>query len=141
MEKFLYIGTGLDIEPISHFSDVKEFVFIDTLPRSQSDNYVFNGNLYYDGFYRHNFINLLIDETCKYGFELVEKILLDQVYYLELLPTSKKEPKSPKRIYDINNFLTNFPDINPSLMIFFNNKTLQTIKYYISTNIIFLQIF
>lgn len=32
-------------------------------------------------------------------------------------------------------FLPTFPDINPCLMIFYNNKTLQTIKYYISTNI------
>ena len=130
MEKFLYIGSGLDIEPIVHFSDVKEFVFIDTLPRSEFDGYIFNGSLFYDGFYRHKFINLLIDETSKYGFKLVDKILLDTGYYLDLLSDVDKKK------YSNDNFLTNFPDINPSLMTFFNDKTLQTIKYYISTNIL-----
>lgn len=133
MEKFLYIGSGLDIEPIVHFCDVKEFVFIDTLPRSEFDGYIFNGSLFYDGFYRHKFIDLLIEKISKYGFELVEKILLDQEYYLELLP---QDIIGKKTIYTINNFLTNFPNINPSLMIFINKKTLQTIKYYISTNIL-----
>lgn len=53
MEKLLYIGSGLDIEPIIHFNDVKEFIFIDTLPRSEFDGFIVDGSLFYDIFYRH----------------------------------------------------------------------------------------
>lgn len=128
MEKLLYIGSGIDFEPIVHFSKVKEFIFIDTLPRSEFDGYVFNGSLFYDEFYRHKFIDLMITNANKYGFELIEKISLDSEYYLKILTTEQKKLWS-------DNFLSKFPDINPCLMIFTNSKTYQTIKYYISTNI------
>jgi len=129
MEKLLYIGSGLDIEPVVHFSKVKELVFVDTLPRSEFDGYIHDGSLFYDGFYRHKFIDLLITDADKYGFELVDKISLGLEYHTQILTDEQKEIWGKK-------FLSKLPDINPCLMIFVNNKTLQTIKYYISTNIL-----
>ena len=32
--KILYIGTGLDLEPLKQFELTKEFVFVDVMPRS-----------------------------------------------------------------------------------------------------------
>lgn len=129
MEKLIYIGSGLDIEPIVHFSKVKEFVFVDTLPRSGFDGYIHNESLFFDGFYRHKFIDMLVANTNKYGFQLMNKILLGLEYHTQILTDEQKE------IWG-DNFLLKFPDINPCLMIFVNHKTSQTIKYYISTNIL-----
>ena len=58
MEKLLYIGSGLDFKPIIHFRQVKEFVFIDSQPRSVADEILYNGSLFIDGLYRYNFIDL-----------------------------------------------------------------------------------
>lgn len=129
MEKLLYIGSGLDIEPVVHFSKIKEFVFVDTLPRSEFDGHIYDGSLFFDGFYRHKFIDLLIDDANKYGFVLVEKVPLGLEYHTQILT------REQKNIWG-GNFLLNFPDINPCLLTFVNHKTSQIIKYYISTNIL-----
>jgi len=52
--KILYIGAGLHMDPLHHFQYTKEFVFIDTLPRSEFDT-----NNFYLGFYSNNFIDNL----------------------------------------------------------------------------------
>lgn len=130
MEKLLYIGAGLDFTPVIHFSQVREFVFIDAQPRSEFDGIICEGSLFYDGFYRHKFIDLLVKNAAKFGFELVERIELDLDYHKQILTQEQKD------FWDIC-FLEKFPDTNPGMLIFTNNKTSQMVKYYISTNIKF----
>lgn len=128
MEKLLYIGTGLDFLPVIHFSQVREFVFIDTQPRSEFDGDIYNGSLFFDGFYRRKFIDLLVKNAAKFGFELVERIELDLDYHNQILTQEQKD-------FWGMDFLEKFPDVNPGLLIFLNSKTSQIVKYYISTNI------
>lgn len=128
MDKLLYIGTGLDFKPVVHFGQVKEFVFIDTQPRSEFDGNIYNGSLFFDGFYRHKFIDLLVKNAAKFGFELVERINLDFDYHKQILTQEQKD-------FWGGNFLEIFPDVNPGLLILLNSKTSQIIKYYFSTNI------
>lgn len=130
MEKLLYIGVGTHIEPVNQFNEVKEFVFIDTLPRSPHDGFGCpNGTLFYDGFYRSRFITQLLEELNKYNFNLIENISLDLEYHNKILTTEQKN-------FWRNNFLQKFPYINPHLLLFKNNITNQILKYYISTNIL-----
>lgn len=129
MEKILYIGSGLDFNPLIHFNQVKEYVFVDTLPRSEFDGYIYNNSLFYDEFYKPLFVNSLLKEINKYGFKLVEKIQLDNNYHLQILTLEQK------KFWGID-FKNKFPDINPCLMIFKNVDTCQIFKYYISTNIL-----
>jgi hypothetical protein len=128
MDKLLYIGAGLDFSPVIHFSQVREFVFIDTQPRSEFDGHIYDGSLFFDGFYRHKFIDLLVKNAAKFGFELVERIELDSDYHNQILTQEQKD-------FWGMNFLEIFPDINPNLLIFLNSSTSQIVKYYISTNI------
>ena len=37
--KILYIGTGCDIQPVTHFLQTKEFIFIDSQPRNEFDSF------------------------------------------------------------------------------------------------------
>jgi len=90
MGQLLYIGAGLDFTPVIHFNQVKEFVFIDTQPRTQFDGIVRDGSLFFDGFYRHKFIDLLVKNAAKYGFELVERIELNSDYYKQILTQEQK---------------------------------------------------
>jgi len=128
MNKLLYIGAGLDFIRVIHFSQVKEFVFIDTQPRSEHDGKIYNGSLFFDEFYRHKFIDLLAKNAAKYDFELAEGIDLDLDYHKQILTHEQKD-------FLGMNLLKIFPDINPGLLILLNSKTLQIIKYYFSTNI------
>lgn len=130
MNKLLYIGSGLDFEAILYFSQVKEFVFIDILPRSYSDSLIINGCLFQDLLYNHNFVHILEKKSKEYGFELVNKIQFNKEYYKEIIPDFKKIEYCDK------NFLNKFPDFNPTLLVYKNIKTSQTLKYYISTNIL-----
>ena len=36
--KILYIGTGCNIEPVKHFLQTKEFIFVDSQPRIKNEN-------------------------------------------------------------------------------------------------------
>ena len=36
--KILYIGAGHNIEPVKHFSQTKEFIFVDSQPRIKNEN-------------------------------------------------------------------------------------------------------
>lgn len=136
MNKLLYIGTGLHIHCTSHFTNIKEFVFIDTLPRSQHDGNIYNGKYFYEGFYNHKFVPDLIDECNKYGFELVSNKIFNYDYYNKIKQI-KSFSSEQKKIYNSEEIFNKlFPKINSELIIFENKKTNQIIKYYISTNIL-----
>lgn len=123
--KILYIGAGHNIEPVKHFSQTKEFIFVDSQPRIKNENLhletKFNKEKYVSDFVN----NLLL--TCVFnGFELVSTKVLDKKYNTKII--SKK-----------NRFISWFKkgpeNINPTMLVFTNKNTQQKIIYYISTNI------
>jgi hypothetical protein len=66
----LYFGAGLHIEVVTHFSQIKEFVFIDVQPRSEFDPLPGYKEKFYD--------NLI--QTCSiYGFTLFATIVLNKL--------------------------------------------------------------
>ncbi len=125
-KKILYLGAGEDIEVINIFPNCNEFILIDTKPRSEHDN----ENYFYEGFYRENFLKIIINKCKKYGFILEQTIELEPKYINKINIIEKDN--------DYNTDLNSIPYINPHLLIFnsssMNNKI---IKYYISTNILF----
>lgn len=123
--KILYIGAGCHIEPVIHFKQTKEFVFIDTQPRNEFDSYTIN---FIDRYYRNNFLIKLINECTKFHFVLKSCIEIDKQYYKKII--------SWKQYFYY--MLRKKPEhINPTLLTFINNDTQQKIHYYISTNILF----
>ncbi len=71
MTKILYIGAGRDTDFIDTFIKCKEFILIDTLPRSEWDDLDFFN-------YRHNFIDELKQNFNNKGFELNKIIELNK---------------------------------------------------------------
>jgi len=123
LEKILYIGTSLHLDPLVDFNLTKEFIFIDTLPRKQyNDNNIFDIKSY-----NKNFYSDLILYCYRLGFSLEFKVDLDKNYY-------KKTMTIKDRLYYM--FFKKVPKhINPTLLLFYNKETEQVLKYYISTNI------
>ena len=123
--KILYIGAGCHLQSVTHFPDTKYFVFVDTQPRNEFDSY---HPKYSEGLYRSNFLGDLI-ATCEYyGFILESFNVIDKNYYKKII----------SKIWYYSSWFFKVPeDINPTLLVFFNYKTFQQIKYYISTNIKF----
>ena len=121
-KKLLYIGAWDHISPVMHFPKTKEFIFIDTQPRSDFDN----KTIFYTCVYRHRFYKKIINMCSQYGFTLLSTTILDKNYDKTLILDTT---------YD-DNVLTKYK-INPTLLYFVNPVTNQTIKYYISTNIEF----
>ncbi len=109
-KKVLYVGAWDHIEVINYFPHCNEFILIDTQPRSDHDK----KDYFYEGFYRANFLKKIIKKCKKYGFILDKTIELDNNY----LP-----------------HYNDYPYINPHLFIFIKNNI--SIKFYISTNILF----
>lgn len=121
IKKILYIGSGTHIDPVNHFPLTSEFVFIDTLPRSDEDlPKVFNKNKY-----NIYFIDKLIQDCQDNNFKLKQIIELDKNYINKILSIKQK----------INHIFNPFKYITPTLFIFINHLSGQTIKYYVSTNI------
>lgn len=124
--KILYIGAGLHLDVIKHFESTKEFVFVDVQPRSEFDS----PDSFYEGFYRKNFYSKLIELVKEVGFELEKSVELDPEYFVNLLDITQ-------RIKWLNKVKETFPNICPTLLVFFNHITGQKLKYYISTNILY----
>ena len=122
INKILYLGPWHHIKPVHDFPQVKEFIFIDTQPRSEFDN-----KLFYHGFYKQNFYDDLIHKCICFGFELKTEYVIDQNYYKSIFTLRQR------LYYFLWDVLPNH--INPTLLTFYNETTKQTIKYYISTNI------
>ena len=124
MNKVIHFGAWEHINPILHFPEVKEFVFVTTGPRSATDT-----RPYCRINYMHNFIEDIMNKCESYNFTLIDTIDLDPNYYKSVLSFYNRF------IYSI---CSHFPShLNPTLFIFFNIKTKQYIKYYVSTNILF----
>lgn len=123
MSKLLYIGAGLDLNPLKHFPNTREFVFIDTLPRSE-----FDSDTFVPEYFNSNFVSKLISGIKMFGFEFEYMEELDSKYFVSILSLGQ-------RIRWINQVKQTFPQINPTLIVFYNHKTSQEVKYYLSTNI------
>lgn len=124
-KQMLYIGAGTHIDPVKHFPKTKTFIFIDTQPRSEFDCCY---PKFYKKFYKPYFLYELETICDANGFMLEEFLCLDKNYYKKII--------SWKWYY--SSWFFKIPDyINPILLVFRNNKTQQTLKYYISTNINF----
>ena len=105
MNKILYSGAGLHTEIINHFKDVKEFVFIDSQPRTE-----YGHRYYYKPFYR-DIYDKLINKLENDNFKLYDKIQLT------------------------NNFEEiNKPHLESTKLCFKNNKDIK-LNYYISTSL------
>ena len=126
MNKILYIGTGLHLDPLFHFTKTKEFVFVDVQPRSEFDK----PDSFFDGFYRKSFYSNLIKKAKEYNFILEKTEEFDSGYFSNLLSFKQ-------RVYWFGRVKETFPYICPTLLIFYNYKTGQKLKYYISTNILY----
>lgn len=119
MNRLLYIGAWNHLSPVITFKDTKEFIFIDTQPRSEWDSLSYNKE-----YYRQKFVPDVISKMKKYNFTLMDTIIVDNNYCKKIMNVEqlKHSDKLPKYI-------------NPTLLIFSNNETNQIVKYYISTNI------
>jgi hypothetical protein len=123
--KILYVGAGCHIQPVNHFYDTKQFIFIDTQPRNEFDSY---HPKYSEGLYRPNFLTNLLTVFENNGFLLESYKVVDSNYHKKIIS---------KTWYYSSWFFKVPYDVNPTLLVFFNKTTLQQIKYYISTNIKF----
>ena len=124
-KKLLYIGAGLHIDPLFHFPETKEFIFVDTLPRSEFDK-----NRFDPIYYRTKFTTELIKNCKRKDFFLVgEPKILNKQYTSNILTFSQKI------YYWFTNLEKEYPFICPTLLTFYNYNTKQTLKYYISTNL------
>jgi len=119
--KALYLGTWNHIQPVLDFPETKDFIFIDTQPRSEFDDKSFHLE-----FYKPHFVLRLFDVCNSYGFELIKTVELNSNYYKQIFTVYQ-------RLYYLYHPIPQY--INPTLLVFINKKTQQTIKYYISTNI------
>ena len=104
-KKILYIGANLHLDPLTHFPDCKEFIFIDGLPRNE-----YGYEYYYRGFYKKNFYEELNREFEKLGFvKTNEEVFTND--YSEIL----------------------VKHLNSTCLTFIKNNC--NVKYYISTGI------
>lgn len=124
VEKILYLGAGLHLDPVMHFPNVKEFVFIDTLPRNEFDL----PNKLHTNHYKEQFITKLVTKFVDSSFTAVDVETLDDTYANTLMNCKQK-------IYYKFHRLPEF--ILPTLITFVNHNTSQLVKYYVSTNILY----
>lgn len=123
INRLLYIGPWHHIELTSNYNlqHVKEFIYIDTQPRSEDDEpFKFDRR-----FYRDNFMKNMRQKCKELNFTLIKMKTLDANYHEKL----------NLGIFEKIFYKTLYPDINPCLYVFKNNTTGVMLKYYISTNI------
>lgn len=126
--KILYIGSGLHLNPLKQFNLTNEFIFVDTQPRSEFDS----PNSFSELFYRKNFYHELMILTNKYGFTFEKIEELNFSYFKNICDSQQLD-----KFEFSKNMNDSFPNINPSLLTFYNSNTKQKLKYYISTNILY----
>jgi hypothetical protein len=104
---YLYIGAGIDTQPLLHFPLAQVFICIDSQPFSDYGR----GSVFDAEMYRYNFVEQLIYAYAQIGYIL----------------------SSRKIIY----LCKNHQAIQPELFIFWNKETSQCVKYYTSTDIVY----
>jgi hypothetical protein len=124
LKKVLYIGAGLHMTPLTQIDDVDEFVFVDTLPRSEFDRW---SRGFRECYYRDSFVDDLIGKCRELGFHPVDGEELDRGYFKRIMNWYQ-------RWIWLNKVKQTFPFICPTLITFHNKETNQVLKYYVSTN-------
>lgn len=129
MTRVAYLGTWHHIQIAKDLlqKGIKEFVCIDTQPRSEFDQPAF-----FPEFYRQKFTNDLLTKCKEFGFGLVSSTILDPDYIRKIGIASEVIDTELRKNININ---TVYKDACPTLLTFKNEQTEQTIRYYISTNI------
>ena len=138
MDKLLYIGAGLHVNPLQHFMDTKEFIFVDTRPRSEFDD-CYPSDTFVPAFYEKNFYLNLVNSLEQINFILENTEELEPDYHNRFIHIMNIYKNKSRRFPDNSNsnIKIRFPFICPTLLEFVNHTTGQRLKYYISTNIIF----
>jgi len=128
MNQMLYVGAGVDLRPIQNFPNTKNFVYVDTLPRSTCDEINYLGCGFRSDLYSENFMMNLFDECTRLNFELVSFQEINPEFYKKIFTPKQRIYYSfhPKKIPSL---------INPHVITFVHQKTQQILKYYLSTNI------
>jgi len=124
----LYVGAGVDLRPIQNFPNTKNFVYVDTLPRSTCDEINYLGCGFRSDLYSENFMMNLFDECTRLNFELVSFQEINPEFYKKIFTPKQRIYYSfhPKKMPSL---------INPHVITFVHQKTQQILKYYLSTNI------
>lgn len=112
--KILYIGAGLHTEVINDFTETKEFIFIDSQPRTE-----FGCEYYYKSFYRDIF-NSLLNKLNSVNFILINKIKLTNKFEKYNVPNLE----STKLIFTNNSSNINYY-ISTSLPYDYDNYVLH----------------
>jgi hypothetical protein len=112
--KILYFGAGTHLEPIIHFSETSEFVFGDSMPRTE-----FGFNYYKREYYRKYFLSQLEHKITELKLTLCDRKVLTNNY--SEINVSNLESEC---LY-LSNFKYNLRSTK--------NLSLKNIKYYIST--------
>lgn len=117
----LYIGAWADFKITNYYLDVKKFIYVDGQPRTEFSPF---GEIekYEPEMYRHKFIERILKSSEKNGFTLTSTEVIDPSY-IDRIMTFEDIGKE------------RYPHINPEKWIFENEKTKQTIHYYISTSL------
>lgn len=138
-KQILYLGAWEHFEPTIHFPNCKKFIYIDTQPRTEWDLY---SNSFDSDVYRNRFISTINSKLAELNFISVEITNIDPLYIKNLCSYNHDfdTGKSSHRLSQLNeselqNILNQYPYITPHLLVYYNEQTEQTIKYYISTNI------
>lgn len=126
VNKIMYIGAGLHLSTLAHFPELREFVFVDTLPRSEFDHA--NANKFVEIFYSHTFVERLKVKCQDLGFQYMASEETDIGYYSKIMNVYQR----CKWFGCIKQI---FPHICPTLFVFANPETNQVLKYYMSTDI------
>ncbi len=121
LRRLLYVGSWQHFQPVYDFPDTKEFVFIEIQPFSE-----FRSDVFDRGFYREKFVENIINKAKIYEFDLIEEKVIDNTFFWSKLNLKQKICYTifPKLIPK---------HVNPTLFKFFNEKTQQTINYFISS--------
>ncbi len=127
----LYIGAGLDFLPAVHLSKIKNFIFVDCLPRkdpNQITDLLLGTNKQNKNILENDkFIENLVYTGELYGFERIQDKQVELEKYVQ-----KSFTCIDKILYVLG--IKKIPEFtNPTFIKFYNRKTGQNIKYYVST--------
>lgn len=146
MKRLLYFGADVDVQPIVSNPDIKEFVFIDQLPRDYLGHWGFE---YYKGIYipkyhtKGGMLNLLIKNMKKHFTNVKEKLDGDKLvitfdknrkltYWLNTLLPEFNEKQQFQKIEKTNDFKKKLQ------FIAFTNLTKEIVDDMLKCNILYM---
>jgi hypothetical protein len=123
-DTYLYIGAGIDIQPLLHFPLVQLFICIDSQPFSEYGR----GSVFDTEMYRYYFITNLIAAYAQIGFALSSRALYnDKNIQPELFVFWNKETHQHIKYYTSTDILY---DLNPDLITDIRQTTALIVSRY-----------